>query len=79
MDEFKRIGFGKKIYYFKGDINFPSATYLGDGMFVVGGNLTLAARSVFQGRTVFFVKGSTTLNSVWFSLYPRASEPSICP
>lgn len=63
MDEFKRIGFGKKIYYFKGDINFPSATYLGDGMFVVGGNLTLAARSVFQGRTVFFVKGSTTLNS----------------
>ena len=61
--EFKRVGFSRKIYYVKGDFSFPAGTYSGDGMFIVDGNLTFAARSIFKGRIIFLVSGNTTINS----------------
>lgn len=61
--EFKRVGFSRKIYYVKGDFSFPAGTYSGDGMFIVDGNLTFAARSIFNGRTIFLVSGNTTISS----------------
>ncbi|MBQ0067476.1 MAG: hypothetical protein KBS60_04795 [Phascolarctobacterium sp.] len=61
--EINHYGLGGNINYYSKNLTLPKMTYDGNAFVIVEGNLTISNGAVFNGRTVFLVLGTTTINA----------------